>query len=766
MPVPAYRYAAPMGDDSAAGVIAYLGMVSNEPFSVETEGFDVSAFAGDALEDAPTFNAPDSGASDPALGINVRVLAAQRASRRALAAKRWIGVDRAKAPDLGAKDSTEHGSFLHLFNDLDELGAGWFREGQHGDLLWRHCFGGQQIPRPDAIVAALTQDHFAAFADFNHRLARAVKANVRMLPMVFQAGSGTGVNSWGPEEGHILCDPSSCGPCPVPADATSPEAVECRAMPYTYGDVSDGKPPHQLEVLIPALWGWDAWYTDDSDWPAEHVGTAQLTYQQFALNVYNPSSEKGYMLLAASRKALAVAAFGEAVGMLLAEWATTLAGQGLDLLDYVPFLEFGAEWDASWEDGEPGLSREDMDSAREYARFVGILAVSIRAHWPRARFKASELASKSLVTRWPEAAQWLGQALSAGLPAEAKVYNLCTALRTVLAEPVPVWAEALLATHVAAIAPTLSLANLVRLLLRSPTMLHFLVYAQLQFGGLALTVVLADLVAVGGLTLSEAESIAANHDVLYLLWAQHNSGTTFPPTGAEVRSDQLIHCVGLHWFLWTDDSYRNETYLQHTVVASIQQHILDPCRVALGSEISWAAGNVGFPSQSSSESVNANATQTYQASMLARLLLTGVGLGADHLLWYSHMADLEHGGMFANMGLRNDHLSPSFTALKNAFPKASWFAFQRLVRLLAATSKVEVLVNGDGGDPNGVVLLRLTASGAGYNPAARAIQKTGTRPRRNDQLQHLCPTRHPRHVRRAWRVDRLCRCCGAACVGG
>lgn len=724
MPVPAYRFASPIAGDCAGGVIPYLGRVSNEPFHKAPQEFDLPAFGRGVPRDGALVNGPSFGPadSDPTLGINVGALAEQRRRRFALSGRRWIGVDRAKAPDPGTSDATKYGSFLHLFSDLDALGAGWFREGQHGDLLWRHIFGGQQIPKPADILTALTKDHFAAFADFNQRLARAVKANVRMLPMVFQAGSGTGVNSWDSEDTDVLCDPSSCGRCPVPEPAPDPDAAACAAMAVTYLDVTEGRPDRQQDVLIPAMWGWDEWYWDYSDWPGGGAAAEELTYQKFALNIYNPSTSTGFMRLAASRKAMGVAAFGEAVGMLLADWEATLRREGLDLLDYVPFLEFGAEWDASWAAGS-----DDSASDREYARFVGVLAVSIQTHWPRARFKASEIASKSLVSHLDEATLWLGDALSVGLPEEARVYNLCNALRGVLSEPVPVWAEVLLALEVAAISPTLSLLDLLRLLWSSPTMLHFLVYAQLQFGGLALDVVLADLVAAGGLTVAEADSIAANHDVLYLLWAQQDSGTTFPPTSGEVRAGDLIHCVGLHWFLWTDSQYRNETYLEHEVLAKFQSNILDPCRTALGGDLAWAAGNVGFPSEpGTGEDANANATQTYQASLLARLLLTGVGLGADHLLWYSHMADLEYGEFFSNMGLRYDQGNDSFVAATDAFPKASWFAFQRLVRLLSATSKVEVVVNGEGSDPNGVVLLRLTAASAGYDPTALRGEGAGT----------------------------------------
>jgi hypothetical protein len=79
------------------------------------------------------------------------------------------------------------------------------------------------------------------------------------------------------------------------------------------------------------------------------------------------------------------------------------------------------------------------------------------------------------------------------------------------------------------------------------------------------------------------------------------------------------------------------------------------------------------------------------------------------------MADLESGGLFARMGLRYDEGdAASFRASTDAFPKPSWFGFKRLTRILAVTAEVEILVNG-GDSPDGVVLLRLTASAAGYD---------------------------------------------------
>ncbi len=713
MPVPAYRFASAVGG-TAGGVIEGSGWVTNR------------APGGPVLR-RPHSDAPLPGpVADEAPAIDVRALADTGRERSAMAGRRWLGVDRAKMPGLRGDDAPAYGSFIGCLSDLDALGAGWFREGQHGDLLWRQIFGGQQIPAPAAMLEALTKDDFAAFADFNKRLSRAVTDHVRLLPMVFQAGSGTGVNSWTSEGSDFLCDPSTCGPCPVPPGSNDPAAAACRAMIYTYDDVKAGKPSHQPDVLIPAMWGWDPWYWDDADWPAHGIET-EVNYQKFALNVYNPSTESLYMRLAASRKAMGIAAFGEAVGMLLSDWAKKLRRQGLDLADYVPFLELGAEWDSSWTQGGGTLADLDLVSAREYARYVGVLATSIQAHWSGARFKAAELGSTGLVNQIDESTAWLGAALSLGLPAEATAYNLCISLRAALSELVPVSAEWRLAWELAVIEPTLGLIELMRLLANSETILHFLLYALAKFKATGLSIVLNVLVQSAALDPVSAARITADPGLLFLLWAQDAARLDFPPEDKAILASDLVHAVGFHWFLWTsnsssgldgDNQYRNETYLQHRVVAALRTNIIEPCRVSLGRGLLWGAGNVGFPSASTAEHANPHATPTYQAAMLSRLLLACVGLGADHALWYSHMADLDSGGLFAKMGLRYDEGdAASFRASTDAFPKPSWFGFKRLTRLLAVTAEVEILVNG-GESPDGVVLLRLTASAAGYDPGA------------------------------------------------
>jgi hypothetical protein len=119
------------------------------------------------------------------------------------------------------------------------------------------------------------------------------------------------------------------------------------------------------------------------------------------------------------------------------------------------------------------------------------------------------------------------------------------------------------------------------------------------------------------------------------------------------------------------------------------------------------------------------ASQMAEAGTLVRLLLTFRAYGAGHVLVYSHMSNQEGGGgEFSEMGLRND-LPPDLEkplgtpcadatgsgvlASHRAWPKAAWWAFQRLMTLTANAKDVEVVHN-----EAGFVALRLTAKAIGF----------------------------------------------------
>jgi len=392
-------------------------------------------------------------------GVNVGPLQDRPTSVRS----QWFGVDRAQFPipmlddPATATESAAYGTFFAVLGDVADLRAGMFREPVTSDLIWHHIFPEEfngaraapgRIPMPADIVANLRGDDFGALWRFSLVLCAAIVYQVRIFPTVFARGGGEGLNS-DPhsDKDVVIFDPTVqvLQPDGTYRSASAPDGT-------TWQDCIDGRPPHQNSALIPSVWGWDTWYYDPTEMVLVPTQTS-VAYQRYCLNVYNPdiastdepARTDTYEGMVAVRKSLALQAFGLGIGDYLARWDSALRLQGLALADYVPHLELGAEMDEQW--GQLGsltsleapatphdlnrllLSAVYRASSREYARFHSMLARGIRAGYPAARIKASELSNWATIPQSSGRSAWLGRALTADLDAEEDLLRQAVEVR-------------------------------------------------------------------------------------------------------------------------------------------------------------------------------------------------------------------------------------------------------------------------------------------------------------------------------------------------
>lgn len=198
----------------------------------------------------------------------------------------------------------------------------------------------------------------------------------------------------------------------------------------------------------------------------------------------------------------------------------------------------------------------------------------------------------------------------------------------------------------------------------------------------------------------------------------------------------LLSAVGFHWFhFWlyvdaTNPGYQSEADMYEGTLYPFLTLVVDPCALA-GYHLQWGVGNFGFPSGAAEEDAQVGEhdpaytenSQELEAGHLVRGFLTLVGYGANHVLWFSHMGEKEGPatGEFATMGLRNDDpinlidsdgdgiLDPLPPASTDAWPKAAWYAFQRLALFMSRCSTVDYVYN-----VGGLVVLRLVAGPNGF----------------------------------------------------
>jgi hypothetical protein len=610
---------------------------------------------------------------------------------------RYFGVDRAQFPIPGPGDppalaeAAAYGSFLAVMEDVAALGAGLFREPVTSDLIWHHVFPYEyngnsaqpkygEIPVPADILENLRADDFIVLWRFSLWLCSAIGQDVQIFPTVFARGGGEGLNSdpHADKEATIF-DPS------VQIQQSDGTFLPAEAPDGTsWQDCIDGKPAHQNSVLIPSVWGWNAWYWDRFAMELPEGGTSEQ-YQRYALNVYNgdatdpdqPARIDTYDGMVPLRKSLAVAAFGLGIGEFLAAWDTALREEGVQLSDYVPHLEFGAEMDEQWARLDvvtgsiaPLQSEQIQDlrgdpafiaSYREYGRFHAVLARSIHEAFPGIRFKASELSSWATIGQSAGRSLWLGEALTTGIDAEDYLMQQVIEIRRAGAG----WVS------------TLGYE-------RAEDWVSVARYAQFRFPSILFTL-----------------------------------GSAAP----------AVSIVGFHWFhywartLGTGDwGYQNETEAWDYTVEPFLALVQGPCAAA-GRPVTWGVGNVGFPSEftpvvDASGNVHLEAyfanSQMVQAQTLVRLFLAFIGWGAQNALWFCHMSDKRpySSGEFATMGLRYDSASTTSAlppASTDAWPKASWWALRRLSTLCSHAGSFSVRHN-----EGGLVMIRLSAGASGF----------------------------------------------------
>ncbi len=581
-----------------------------------------------------------------------------------------LGLNRGRWVFPGLASDTEqrnYGWFWNVLIDAARAGCGFVRHVESGDLLWAELFpvgddddaeAGQAgaIPDPLALQAKLLEPF--ALARFTALVLVAQQLGVQVIPTLFTLGGGTR---------HTRAGLGVRDPATGLVDDDEDEGV--------YALAQDKAASHEGRPLLPTPCGWSDFYWD-SDKVGEKWPDAETeAYHKLALSLVQwddgPYSEE-----CVRRKALAVAAYGDATGQFLARLDDALSAcVGGRLRDVVPYLEAGNEMDTCWlvgSGGEAGDNAEEATAlsrgAKQYARFHLLVAAPLRLHWPDARFRAGGLASDVAPGKWAAQRRWLAGAVTEHAFDLEGFYEGVQDNLDCLRETGFDWV--------------------------SCTTLKSEYDDNLSFTDV-------------------------HTDWLYLLTC-HAAGYYWPPAEARVDIDwrRCVHQVGLHWYHYWDDC--GGDFLPVGTLLDRMQRFRDDVVTpagAAGLSLSRQVGEVGTPSEAlppalapdcgseDPEGLHSNSlvSQRWQAGMVARDLLAFVAAGCERASWHTFMSGIANSLAtektqgwtgFSTMGLRQDTYPgdpAEFVAETMAFRRASWFTYRRVAWLLSHARSVEVV---------------------------------------------------------------------------
>lgn len=296
----------------------------------------------------------------------------------------WLGVTEGAFPRTtscldGApfpgetEGESKWGTFAEMVGEVAAMGAGRVRRAKASDVYYGALFpygtdyyepgtadraffwlNGAQVPRPDALLAALAADDFQRLTPITEMLCACLAAGVKLALTPFNHGGGGGLN-------HVVGSGDG-GPCEAGTDGSA-----CSGAP-TWAEIDAGAPAWQTTLMVPSGEGWDPWYWDATGWgSAFDVGAPdpnEQAHQRYVLCLFpvgegeGPERTSAYRRECARRKCLGLAAFAEGLG----------------------------RWLAAFDAGCRGVS----SSA---GRYMALIAGPIRHHVPGIRFRAAELAS-------------------------------------------------------------------------------------------------------------------------------------------------------------------------------------------------------------------------------------------------------------------------------------------------------------------------------------------------------------------------------------
>ncbi len=163
------------------------------------------------------------------------------------------------------------------------------------------------------------------------------------------------------------------------------------------------------------------------------------------------------------------------------------------------------------------------------------------------------------------------------------------------------------------------------------------------------------------------------------------------------RADELVHQVGMHYYRHKGTDRRSE-----------QQMLADLGTLAAGlgagslSELglTMSVSETGLPAVTEEDELFPQNELT-QGGGVWRRVLTAEAAGASMVAWHTFMSGVKHRGAelseFSAMGVRADVLTSDdeFTQEANAYPRASWFALNRLAWLRSKSSGPPAVVLSD-----------------------------------------------------------------------
>lgn len=590
----------------------------------------------------------------------------------------WLGVEDPLPSGLGVSQfdatgapggSTDSavGTYAEVMADIAAMGGGIVRRFQECDLTWYALMPtisgfedgallGDTVPMPLDILSSLAPDS-DAWARFDAIVATSILTGVRLSPTLFDDGGGG----------------------PLSQGGSSDKALPGTTV--TFADMDPAKPAWIAIVRAASSSGWDDFYWNDSreDWPA--ACTAAITFAKtpelidsarefarYAIDAYfDDADSANYLAESARRKALALAAFGEAVARKIERWVQILTQLRIRPTDVFADFEVSNENDYFYATTDSGKRAY----ATHHAYLVGpLLNLGIP-------IRASELSSWAptddpSIDVWDRTCKWWLGALQSIPDVTA---FLSSSLLTRVA-----YAGYLRHQPDSTVWPV-------------PDIFRMNTIIQAGFAWPHATSVL--------------DGTAYVQQVGYHIFHCWNTsvGDEHPAT----------------WLGSADIAADAATFVTEVVDAA----------TALGFTLSWTSSAIGFmaeiPDHPSGNTYD-SASPLLQAAMLVRYFLLLRTAGASSLSWFTYMSPVQDfagpdsGGEYNAMGLRQDVVrargapygngawyaatEADFNFALDAYRRPSWHAFQRLATLLDYVSAFELLYSDSGG-----VVLRLTLSG-------------------------------------------------------
>ncbi len=593
---------------------------------------------------------------------------------------RRLGVNRPRMVSPGDVDYdakvAQYGDLFNVIGDLAAAGCGVIRQPEGVDPIWGYVFPYEAedptddaataarkamlradavIPPPADLYARLVADYYLAFAPFGLAVVACALAGVRIIPTVFTYGGG-----WRPTDEGVV-DPAN-------GSDGQPNLKKINAHLSSAQSVR-----HQARAVIVTEAGWDEFYWAETQiepmlMTYQTVTPDALAYHQFALLI-RPGDDDEYADEVARRKQLAVAAFGQAFGEFLALIRPLIEGiTGQPLGATIPYVECGNEMDVCWKKAAPdGTNTADTDGAAEYGRFHFLVASSVAQGWTDARFMAAGLASYAArispedgTDEWLTRLDWL--------------HHACGPYLQQIGGRFEVYAEA--------------------------------VETRRSGGSKAL---------LSWLT-------STTHDFRYSAFDWANTcaaaGWFWPPEPPDtvLGHDRLLHAVSFHYYHHYNQmgSKKEVGYCSDDIFAAecgeFIEQVVRPLTTDFGIELAWAIPELGFPAAEPADTAitpahdaawYAGTDERFQAGMLARRVLIGIGSGAEFVAWHTIESSVAttRWTSFSAMGLRRDvkrRGDPAFTVDEDASRRSSWLTFRRLSWLLSRANAVSVATRGAG----------------------------------------------------------------------